>query len=421
MVLPPVTRHAVPAKEDTVLDRETLEAAMRRAIELALLGPDKDQNPQVGCVILAPNGHTVAEGWHRGAGTPHAETDALSKLPATWLNRTGELTAVVTLEPCNHTGRTGPCAVALAEAGIGAVVFSAADPSPAASGGAETLRAAGVLVIGGVLEDEGQELLAPWLARQAPRAHAFTESPRSEPGKAWDLGEGVGSRESRTRAPGKSGARPRVTVKWAQTLDGRAAAADGTSQWITGEVARADVHRRRAEVDAILVGTGTLLADDPALTARGSDGDLLVPEEAQPIPVILGTRAIPEGARVNAHPALAPHGLDEPLRFDGDDLPAHLADLHARGIRQLFVEGGPTIASAFVAAGLVDEVLVYLAPALLGGKHLAIGDLGISSMDGIVRLDIDDIERLGEDLLIRASAIQLSAPQHFTRQQRGDA
>ena len=357
-----------------MLGRETLETAMRRALELAARGPADNPNPQVGCVILDPAGNIVAEGWHRGAGTPHAEVAALAALPDEWRTRANELTAVATLEPCNHTGRTGPCAVALSEARIGTVVYSVSDPGDASSGGAATLRSAGAEVLGGVLEPEGLELLASWLERQGAVSQKLS--------------------------------RPRVTVKWAQTLDGRAAAADGSSQWITDPAARRDVHRRRAEADAILVGTGTLIVDDPALTARdenATDG-LLVPAADQPIPVVLGRREIAASARVNQHPALAAHGLDAPLRFDGSDLEEHLTALHERGVRSVFVEGGPTIASAFIAAGLADEVLVYVAPALLGGPRLAIGDLGIESMAGIRRLSIEGIEQLGDDLLIRATA-----------------
>ncbi len=355
--------------------RETLEAAMRRALELAERGPADNPNPQVGCVILGPAGNIVSEGWHLGAGTPHAEIAALAALPDEWRERTNELTAVVTLEPCNHTGRTGPCAVAISEARIGTVVFAVSDPGVASSGGSATLRSAGVRVMGGVLETEGLKLLAPWFARQQ------------------NLGRG------------STALRPFVTVKWAQTLDGRAAAADGSSQWITGPAARLDVHRHRAEADAILVGTGTLLADNPALTARddhSADG-LLVPAAEQPIPVVLGRRPIPADARINQHPALAAHSLAAPLQFAGDNLEAHLAELYEQSIRSVFVEGGPTVASAFIKAGLADEVLVYIAPALLGGPHLAIGDLGIESMAGIRTLKFNSIEHLGDDLLIRAS------------------
>jgi diaminohydroxyphosphoribosylaminopyrimidine deaminase/5-amino-6-(5-phosphoribosylamino)uracil reductase len=369
-----------------VLREETLEVAMRRAFSLAQRGPAGDTNPQVGCVLLDAHGDTVAEGWHRGAGTPHAEIDALTKLAAAWQGRERELTAVVTLEPCNHTGRTGPCAEALAAAHIGAVVFSLNDPSPVAGGGADTLRAAGVTVREGVLAHEGRELLNGWLARQ---------------GTAHVTASRADERRDTTRLT--NARRPHVIVKWAQTLDGRAAAADGSSQWITGPTARSDVHRRRAEADAILVGTGTLYADDPSLTARTETGDLLVPAAEQPIPVLLGRREIPSHARLRQHPALAPQGLDMPLHYAGDDLAEHLTDLYERGVRRLFVEGGPTVASAFIAAGLADEVLVYVAPALLGGPRLALGDLGITGMHGIKRLRMTSFEQLGEDLLISAT------------------
>ena len=357
-----------------MLEQALLEDAMRRALQLARRGPAPDPNPQVGCVLLDPEGRIVSEGWHRGAGTPHAEVEALAHLPAEWRGRAGELTAVVTLEPCNHTGRTGPCAEALASAGIGAVAYALDDPGADAAGGAGTLRRAGAEVRGGVLLGEARALLGPWLARQGTASAAGSPMPR-----------------------------PRVTVKWAQTLDGRAAAADGSSRWITGPEARADVHRRRADADGILVGTGTLLADDPALTARAADGGLLVPPAGQPVPVVAGRRPIPAGARVRSHPALAAAGLDEPVRVAGADLAAGLGELHARGFRRLFVEGGPTLASALLAAGLVDEVLVYVAPALLGGPRLAVGDLGIPSMAGIVPLHDVRVERLGADLLVLAS------------------
>lgn len=366
-----------------MLGREILETAMRRAFELASLGPADNANPQVGCVILDPAGSIIAEGWHLGAGTPHAEVAALAALPAEWRERANELTAVASLEPCNHTGRTGPCAVALAEAGIGAVAFSMSDPGNASSGGSATLQAAGVEVLSGVLAAEGNALLAAWAERKAAQT-ALEQDPTS----------------SNTQA-----SRIHVTVKWAQTLDGRAAAADGSSQWITGKAARRDVHQRRAAADAILVGTGTLLADNPALTARDETqaSGLLVPAESQPIPVVLGKREIPADALIREHPALAAHGLAEPLHFDGEHLTEHLAELQQRGVRSVFVEGGPSIASAFLRAGLADEVLVYIAPALLGGERVAIGDLGIESMAGIRRLSITDITRLDEDLLIKAS------------------
>lgn len=354
--------------------------AMRRGFALARRGPANDPNPQVGCVILDPTGRIVAEGWHRGAGTPHAEVDALSRVPAEWRDRSRELTAVVTLEPCNHTGRTGPCAVALTEfgaGGIGSVVYALGDPGQASSGGAETLRAHGISVVSGVLPGEAASLLGPWLARTFETGTASAQ-PAESP-------------------------RPHVTVKWAQTLDGRAAAADGSSQWITGPDARADVHRRRAEADAILVGTGTLLADDPSLTARAESGGLLVPPAEQPIPVVIGHRSIPERARLRHHPALAANGLEAPLQFSGEDLTDALTQLHERGIQRLFVEGGPAIASALLAEGLVDEVLIYIAPSLLGGPRLALGDIGVASIAGIKQLRVLHTTQLGADLLIKAS------------------
>jgi diaminohydroxyphosphoribosylaminopyrimidine deaminase/5-amino-6-(5-phosphoribosylamino)uracil reductase len=327
-------------------------AAMRRALELATRGPARGVNPRVGCVILSPHGDVLAEGWHRGAGTAHAEVDALQKLAP---GAAAGATAVVTLEPCNHTGRTGPCAVALIDAGIGRVVYAVPDPGEHSSGGAERLREAGVAVEGGVLGAEVEAMLDDWLFAARYR-------------------------------------RPRVTVKWASSLDGRAAASDGSSQWITGPAARADVHRRRAAADAIAVGMGTVLADDPALTARDADGGLV---EEQPIPVVFGRRPVPADTAVMRHP-------HAPILLDGADLAADLHELHRRGIRSLFVEGGPTLASAFLAAGLADEVLVYLAPALLGGPRLAVGDLGISTITGARRLDFAAVERLGDDLLVVA-------------------
>ncbi|MFD6054724.1 bifunctional diaminohydroxyphosphoribosylaminopyrimidine deaminase/5-amino-6-(5-phosphoribosylamino)uracil reductase RibD [Agromyces sp. NPDC060279] len=334
--------------------------AMRRAIELAHRGPATGANPQVGCVLLSPDGETLAEGWHRGAGTAHAEVDALAKLPAGAARGT---TAVVTLEPCNHTGRTGPCAEALIEAGVARVVYAVADPGRASSGGAERLRAAGVAVERGLLADEVEAAIGDWL---------FTARAR----------------------------RPRVTVKWASSLDGRAAAADGTSQWITGPAARADVHRRRAAADAIAVGTGTVLADDPALTARDAEGGLLA---HQPVPVVFGRREVPAGAALRRHP-------QELLQYDGRELAAALEELAARGIRSLFVEGGPTLASAFLAAGLADELLVYLAPTLLGGPGLALGELGVPTIAAAPRFAFSAVERLGDDVLLVAHRAAPTTP-----------
>ncbi|WP_431802186.1 bifunctional diaminohydroxyphosphoribosylaminopyrimidine deaminase/5-amino-6-(5-phosphoribosylamino)uracil reductase RibD [Microbacterium sp. bgisy203] len=353
-------------------ESEIVDAAMLRALELARRGP-RGLNPQVGAVLLAADGKTLAEGWHRGAGTPHAEVDALTRLAAEpGPDAARGATAVVTLEPCNHTGRTGPCAQALIDAGVARVLYAIDDPGRLSGGGAEHLRDAGVAVVPGVRADEAAALLDSWLTVQR-------------------LG------------------RPHVTLKWAQSLDGRAAASDGTSQWITGPAARADVHRRRADADAIIVGSGTLLADDPALTARREDGSLY---DHQPRPVVVGTRAVPQEAQVRRHPL--------PLMQDeGDDLADLLDRLRELGVQRVFVEGGPTLASSFVRAGLVDEVLAYIAPTLLGGDRLALGDLGVRSIDGKLRLEVASVERLGDDLLIVARGLDTPALRAATRPAQG--
>lgn len=355
--------------------REAIEGAMRRALSLARRGPSDTVNPQVGCVILSPDLRIVAEGWHRGVGTAHAETDALAHLPAEWRARAAELTAVVTLEPCNHTGHTGPCALALIEAGVGSVVHALSDPGVQSSGGAERLREAGVTVIAGVCKAEARVLLAPWLARQ---------------------------QQSGAIHPAAPATRPHVIAKWAETIDGRAAAQDGSSQWITGPVSRAHVHAERALADAILVGTGTLIADDPSLTARDSQGGLLVAPDLQPRPVVLGQSEIPHDAAILRHPALAATGATV-TRLTGVDLAADLASLGEQGIRTLYVEGGPRVVSSLLRAGLVDELHIYIAPKMLGGDRVAIGDLGISRITDALHLGVTGVTRLGDDLLVTAT------------------
>ena len=335
-------------------------AAMRRALELAASeGVPRGPNPRVGCVLIDVAGRTVGEGYHRGAGTPHAEVDALAAAGA----QASGATAVVTLEPCNHTGRTGPCAAALVQAGVARVVYAQADTNPVAVGGAATLRAAGVDVEGGLLADEAAALNLAW---------TFAVTHR----------------------------RPLVTWKVAGSLDGRAAAADGSSRWITGPQARADVHALRATVDAVVVGTGTVLADDPRLTARrgGSDGPDL-PAERQPLRVVVGARPVPAGARV----------LDAAARslvLATHDLPDVLAALFARDVQHVLLEGGPTLAGAFVSAGLVDRVVAYVAPVLLGAGPAVLGPAGISTIGGALRLRTQDVTRLGDDVRITARVLR---------------
>lgn len=328
------------------------EASMRRALELAARGPARGVNPRVGCVVLDPAGRVIAEGWHEGAGTPHAECDALSRLSP---EQARGCTVVVTLEPCNHTGLTGPCSERLIDAGVGRVVYAVADPGRVSGGGARRLEAAGIPTVSGVLAAEVTAFLYDWLT-------------------AARLG------------------RPFVTLKWASSLDGRIAAADGTSRWITGEQARQRVHEQREASDAIAVGIGTVLADDPSLTARDDAGRLL-PE--QPVPVVFGRRPLPRDAAVLRHP-------QPPILFAHHDLEAALAELRERGIRRLFVEGGPTLASAFVRAGLVDEYLVYLAPMLLGGGPTALDGIGVRTLGERRGLRLVSLRQLGQDLLLVA-------------------
>lgn len=327
-------------------------AMMRRALDLARRGPEADVNPRVGCVLTAPDGTLLAEGWHRGAGTPHAEVDALARAGATARGAT----AYVSLEPCTHSGRTGPCTEALHAAGVTRVVFGQADPTPRAGGGAERLTQLGVEVVGGVLEAEATAVNRTWTQLATT-------------------------------------GRPFVTWKLATTLDGRSAAADGTSRWITGEAARADVHEQRARCGAVLVGTGTALTDDPHLTARFPDGSL---RERQPVRVVMGQRDLPATARVLDDAAPTRH-----LRTR--DPKEVLAALAQQGLHHVWLEGGPTVAAAFMAGGLVDEVVAYVAPVLLGRGRPSVGDLGITTMANALRLKLADMSFIGDDVRIIAT------------------
>ncbi len=323
------------------------QAAMGRALELAAtpgvpLGP----NPRVGCVLLDERGATVATGHHRGAGTPHAEADALAAAG----DRARGATAVVTLEPCNHHGRTGPCAQALVEAGVRRVVFAEADPNPDAAGGADTLRAAGLEVEAGLLAAESGHLNRCWI---------------------FGLEHG----------------RPFVTWKFATTLDGRSAAADGTSRWVSSPAARRDTHRLRAECDVMLVGTNTVAVDDPLLTVRDEHDR---PLAHQPLRAVMGERDLDPGRRVFNDDA-------ETVHLRTRDPQAALADLFDRGRRHVFLEGGPTLAAAFLGAGLVDEIVVYVAPMLLGAGRSAVADLGITTIGDALRPRVTDVTVLDGD------------------------
>jgi diaminohydroxyphosphoribosylaminopyrimidine deaminase/5-amino-6-(5-phosphoribosylamino)uracil reductase len=327
-------------------------AMMRRALILAERSPGADANPRVGCVIVALDGSVVGEGFHRGAGTPHAEADALAQAEI----RAQGATAYVTLEPCSHTGRTQPCAAALYAAGVTRVVHAQTDPNPRAAGGGDWLRARGVRVEAGLLAGEATALNRTW-------THLVTT------GRPW------------------------VTWKFAATLDGRSSAADGTSRWITGEASRRDVHEQRSRSGAVLIGTGTALVDDPQLTARRPDGSL---HDTQPIRVVVGRRDLPADASVLDAAAPTWH-----LRTR--DPRAVLADLARAEVHHVWLEGGSTLAAAFVAAGLVDEVVAYLAPVLLGAGRSAVGDLGIATIGHAMRLDPTDVTVIGTDVRITAS------------------
>ncbi|WP_327009546.1 bifunctional diaminohydroxyphosphoribosylaminopyrimidine deaminase/5-amino-6-(5-phosphoribosylamino)uracil reductase RibD [Dactylosporangium sp. NBC_01737] len=331
---------------------------MRRAVELSLLGlGETSPNPNVGCVLVGPGGAVVGEGRTAPAGGPHAEVNALAAA--------GELarraTAYVTLEPCDHTGRTGPCTQALIEAGVARVVVAVRDPNPQAAGGAETLRAAGVTVDVGADHDAARDAMIGWLTA---------------------VGRGT----------------PYVIWKFAATLDGRSAAADGTSKWITSPQARADVHRIRGGVDAIIAGIGTVLADDPQLTVRTPTG----PTARRPLRVVVdGAGRTPPGARV-----LDDAAATWVVTSDGGgrvDLPGMLRELYDRGVRTALLEGGPTLAGAFLAEGLIDRVVAYLAPKLLGAGPAALAGAGISTIAEALTLDVVDLATIGPDVRLTAT------------------
>ncbi|MGW5051720.1 bifunctional diaminohydroxyphosphoribosylaminopyrimidine deaminase/5-amino-6-(5-phosphoribosylamino)uracil reductase RibD [Actinokineospora sp. NPDC004072] len=313
-------------------------------------------NPPVGCVVLDAGGEVAGLGGTRPPGGGHAEVVALRAAG----ERARGGTAVVTLEPCAHHGRTPPCTDALLAAGVARVVYAVADPNPVAAGGAAVLAAAGVRVDGGLLAQEAERgALRAWLHRQ------------------------------RTGTP-------HVTWKYAASLDGRVAAADGTSRWISSAESRAEVHDLRTRIDAIVVGRGTVLADDPALTARDADGALL---DRQPLRVVVGEGDLPAGAKVLD--ASAPT-----LHLRTRDPHEVLAELDARGAVDVLLEGGPTLAGAFVQAGAVHRLLAYIAPVLLGGGPVALGASGVSTITDAHRMAVEQVTMCGPD--VRVSAVPVT-------------
>lgn len=325
------------------------ERHMARAVELAWLArAESSPNPWVGAVVVPEQDSVSFEGTTAPVGGDHAEVRALARAG----DAARGATLYTTLEPCSHHGRTPPCVDAVVRAGVRRVVVGIEDPDEHVRGqGIAALRAAGIEVVTGVLAESVTDQLAPYLK------HRRT-------GRPW------------------------VVLKLALTLDGRTAAPDGSSRWITGEAARADAHRLRACSDAVVVGAGTVRADDPALTVRLEGEEI----GRQPLRVVLGTA--PPEARV--HPALELHG----------DLDQVLADLGARGALQVLVEGGATVAHDFHQAGLVDRYVFYLAPALAGGDDArpAFAGAGARGVDEFFRGRLVSVERLGDDLRVEVAA-----------------
>jgi diaminohydroxyphosphoribosylaminopyrimidine deaminase/5-amino-6-(5-phosphoribosylamino)uracil reductase len=350
-------------------------AFMARALALAERGLfTATPNPRVGCVIVA-DGEVIGEGWHERAGLAHAEVNALADARARGRDPRGA-TMYVTLEPCNHTGRTPPCTDAVIAAGIGRVVAATTDPHPPAAHGAARLRAAGIAVDLGLLEAEAREMNIGFVART-------------------------------TRG------RPWVRMKAAASLDGRTALTGGESQWITGEAARADGHRWRARACAILTGIGTVRQDDPQLTVRA------VETPRQPRPIIVdrhGETPAAAKALLGGNALIVTNGARNPDWPDGVevlalpdaagrvDLAAMMREFGARGINELHVEAGGKLNGALLAAGLVDELLLYLAPCLLGDPARGVADFrdGLTRLADRVPLAIHAVDRVGADLRILA-------------------
>ncbi|MEA3020533.1 MAG: diaminohydroxyphosphoribosylaminopyrimidine deaminase [Actinomycetota bacterium] len=332
--------------DDSGLDQEMMRRAIRNA---AAVRASTSPRPWVGAVVVTAQGE-VFDGATEPVPGRHAEIVALDAAGSA-----AGATVFSTLEPCSHTTVTGPCADALIAAGVARVVVAVEDPDHRVQGtGIERLRDAGIEVTLGVCAAEVGHQLAPYLKH-------------------------------------RSTGRPFVVLKLAATLDGRTAAPDGSSQWITGEAARVDAHRLRAESDAVIVGAGTVRADDPSLTVRDVAGSMHGHDVRDPLRVVLGTA--PAGAKVQ--PALELQG----------DLGAVLDELGTRGVLQVMVEGGATVAHDFHAAGLVDRYVLYLAPALLGGddgRGLFAGT-GAPSIDDVWRGRITSVERVGDDLRIEVS------------------
>lgn len=360
---------------------KTDAAWLVRALQLARRGLYTTQpNPRVGCLLVASDA-VVGEGWHERAGEAHAEVAALAQAG----DKARGATAYVTLEPCCHQGRTPPCTRALIEAGVGRVVMAMADPNPQVAGqGRAQLEAAGIEVSSGVLESEAQVLNRGFVSRM-------------QRGRPW------------------------VTIKLAMSLDGRTAAADGSSQWITGPAARADGHRLRAQAGAVLTGIDTVMADDPRLNVRldGAqdwppvqrfvlDSHLRMPADAAMLALPGRTVVLTTDAAADRAQELREAGAElesMPATDAGRvNLPAVLEWLAGQEINEVLVEAGATLAGSFISAGLADELVIYMAPSLLGDAGRGLLELpGLTSIDQQQALQITDWRRVGEDWRITAS------------------
>ena len=321
---------------------------MRRADEISKLGLGVTApNPIVGAVILSDSGEIISEGFHhREDGGKHAEVIALQGAGT----KANGATLILTLEPCNHHGKTPPCTEAIIEAGIAKVIYAVSDPNPKAAGGAARLREAGVEVESGLLEEEVSFTNRAWLKKI-------------------------------------KSARPYITLKVATTLDGKVAASDGSSKWITNEGARKSVHELRSECDAIVTGTGTVIADDPAMTVRGVERDKI---EFKPARVVMGTRAVPAGSKILDESATTIH-------LESHSLSQLLELAEGKGWNRILVEAGPKLTSAFLKAELFDELFLYQAPTLLGGGFDFVGDFEARNLSERVDLKLHSTKIIGED------------------------
>jgi len=319
------------------------EDAMARAVECATYGLGKTfPNPIVGAVITSATGEFISEGFHQG--TDHAEVLAIrgaKEIPA------GSI-IYITLEPCNHHGKTPPCVDAIIESGIKQVVFAVSDPNPIAAGGAERLRGAGIKVISGTAEVQSRHENRAWLTKIEKN-------------------------------------RPRITWKIASTMDGKVAAADGSSKWITGELARADVAKIRSQADAIVTSTATVIADDPLLTSKGLGKN--------PVRIVMGKTEIKGNSQILGADA-------ETVLIKSHDFKELISLANDRGFNQLLIESGPTFGTALLGADLIDEIILFQAPTFLGSGKPSIGDLGISNISGRLDFEISEVELIGADLKI---------------------